>query len=193
MAQSDWDFSAAQGVGWEIDTTTYISSPSCLRALASTQVVLAKKVGCTNLPQGQVVSWCRAESLTHFLGIFFRNQAAVGLANYTDTYWMERALNGNSAACIARRFESGSQKWSASFGPLTALSISTWYKFRLTWWIDWGSLRIRLERWNGSAWVQEGSDCIDATNKWSVSAINRPGLYLGYSDTRHDDTEIWGV
>jgi len=187
MAESDWDF---QGTTWAITTAQYVSAPSSLTATGGLSI-LSRRADCQVLPQGQIVTQFRGHS-TDYLHLFCRNQAALGLANYENCYQLMRISTGASASCVVRRRESGSVVWEVSLGTLDALSIDTWYKFRFTWWNDWGKVRFRLERWVTDAWVQEGVDVEDPTNKWATSSINRVGLYPTSSQIWYDDTEIRG-
>ena len=190
MAQSDWDFEDAN---WAIDTAQYVSSPSSLKQVAGDFAsILSRRSDCQNLPQGRIVTQFRATTDGSILALLCRNQAALGVADSLNCYELYRTLNGASGYCSMIRFEAGETAWSASFGTLPALSANTWYQFRFTWWIDWGSVRFRLERWNGSAWVQEGEDVTDPANKWAASSVNRPGLKHLYDNIWRDDTELWG-
>lgn len=185
MPQSDWDFS---GAGWTIETAQYVSSPSSIYSAAGLYL-LCRKSTCQVLPEGQFVTWLRRATTAAGLYAFFRNQTALGSAGYQNTYAVIRSLGAGNA--ILRRFNSGTPTDVGIFGSLGALSINTWYKFRVTWWRNWGKLRVRLERWTGSAWQQEGSDVEDATNQWDTSSVNRVGFSMQGSDY-WDDTEIYG-
>jgi hypothetical protein len=187
MAQGDWDF---QNAGWTIDNTTYVSSPSSYKEAAG-YTTLSRRTNCQVLPQGRIITNFRASNTARYLHLSCRNQAALGTADMLNTYAVIRALAGSNAQ--ARRFVDGSYAWTADIGAVDALSINTWYKFRITWWNDWGSLRFRLERWVTDAWVQEGIDVSDPANTWATSGVNRVGFASGGSaSVWQDDTEIWG-
>ena len=187
MAQSDWDF---ENSNWTIDSGQYVSSPSSLKNTGNCNI-LSRRSNCQNLPQGRVIFWWRATGTALWLSIHMRNQAALGTADRQNCYTLVRTLSGSQAQ--VNRYEAGTSVWYQSFGTPAALLADTWYKFRVTWWNNWGKIRFRLERWNGSAWVQEGSDIEDSTNKWNTSSVNRVGLQLINLTEYHDDTELWGV
>lgn len=188
MAQTDWDFEAAN---WTIDPAQYVSAPSCVM-VANIYAILSRRADCQALAEGRLVTYIRSPHNSCPFILNCRNQAALGLANDSDCYRMTRLTAGGAGGGIVERMEAHTVVWSASFGTLEALSIDTWYKIRFTWWIDWGKIRFRLERWNGSAWVQEGVDCEDPDNKWADAAVNRVGIQGSGYYPWYDDTEIWG-
>lgn len=184
-SSADWDF---RNASWLIDTAQYVSSPSSLKFTGSNTALCKNSVPAT-IPLGHVEFWFRSQAVSAYpLIIEFRNQAAVGSANRADTYELQRTLDGiNSDAVAFWRFEGGIAQWIARLGAITSLPANTWHKFRVSWWESWGQLRMRLERWDGANWVQEGSDQVDPVNKWSDSAINRCGLSSFYGAQWNDD------
>lgn len=200
-ATSDWDFSQS---AWNLDTGIYISSPSSIK-LSSQTVILCKYAGTTNISQGQIVTWAKAEwgpgaSYADAFEFWFRNQSPVGSINKTrDTYWWD-ANNGYTVA-----FDVYDQRlyvmrdlsllYSTSGWLNKPSSWTSWNKYRITWWTDTGGagLMIRIEWWNGTDWVKMVNDINDPQDKYAASSINRVGGGSGSCAVWFDDTEIWSA
>jgi hypothetical protein len=195
-ATSDWDFGS---VPWQLDTSTYVSSPSSLKITRTGTLypILCKYSGTTNISQGQIVNYAKAGvnwggSYAPRFYFFFRNQTALGATPsnssgydlYIDTYYSDI----------------GVEKDGATFLPDTSIlskpsDISQWNKFRLTWWTDPGGagLMIRIEYWDGSQWVKMINDVNDPQNKYASSSLNRVGITGKNGNAWFDDTEIWSA
>jgi hypothetical protein len=122
-------------------------------------------------------------------GFTFRNQAALGSASITNCYLWYYDAYGYYVKLY---------RWvNGSLTQLRSVNVSyardTWHKFKTSWWSDpgLGGLVIRLERWDGSAWVKVFDDYVDSADYWKDSNTNRCGPSGYYQGGWHDDTEIY--
>lgn len=186
---TDWDFG---DVTWELDDVTYHTAPPSLTG-SGVNVALVKHATTGALSDGRLVAWFRSASSSYINYIIFRNQKADGGADEEDTYSMNiyagttglrliRIVGGSGTAVDTKTY---TWDW----------AINTWYKVRVTWWTAAERLFVRVERWNGEAWVTFGGDADDdfedATNQWKDSAVNRCGITY-YRYMWIDDLEVWG-
>ena len=191
-ATSDWDFATS---GWQLDTSTYVSSPSSLSTYCP--VILCKYAGTTNISQGRIVTYAKEMGnwKTFWAAQFdfhFRNQTALGStpSKSAGYYVMIDAIN--QAIKIARDDTALITITSFLNSPS---DISQWNYYRVTWWTDPGGagLMIRLEWWDGSSWVKMINDFNDPLDKYASSSINRVGIGSENGATYFDDTEIWSA
>jgi hypothetical protein len=195
-ACSDWDFGPAT---WRLDTSTYVSSPSCLKITggAATYPILCNYSGTTNISQGRLVSYVK--SIYNWGGsaackffFHFRNQTPLGSTpSTTQGYYVSIYFNTIGVA-IAR---DGSQLSGVGSIISRPSDATQWNKYRVTWWTDPGGagLIIRLEYWDGSQWVKMINDYTDSVNKYATSSLNRVGIGVSGNDGWVDDTEIWSA
>lgn len=194
----DWDYSA--NITKSLDATTFVSSPSSLRmttVVAGTQYtqILSRIAATQCIAQGEVRSWVKNLTEMEAARFHFRNQAALGSANLTNTYfWVIFRLTFQLLRVIA-----GVQVSIGSFSPVG--------------WVNYAWNHARIIYWNGlnlsgnpalcseayleiaGVWVKQGTTLYDTANQWKDSAINRSGIGGQVtSDQRlnFDDTEIWG-
>ncbi|MBA7532576.1 hypothetical protein ES705_24802 [subsurface metagenome] len=193
---ASWDF---QDIKWELNTDIYVSSPSSLHLLSGRYHwnALCKNAGTLDIEQGQLIDHFQANiPISHNPGLFFRAQAPVGqntpvtfycAAFYTTYTRVYRYINGTPATFL-------------TFTNDISLAAATWYLIRITWWWAYDkqnvkSTAIRIERWNGDAWVDWGTQ-YDTGNIGDGTGINRVGVGRHSGSTYattiyHDDTEIW--
>jgi hypothetical protein len=194
---SDWDF---RYTTWLLDTTQYVSPLTSLRLwYTSAQYfsVLLKAAGCTVIDQGRLVGQIRRyNATTSRPGFFFRAQAPVGTSTPNNSYFVHFLPTTWSWSYI----DAGGATTSLGT-PLLATAVDTWYLRRISWWngkdlMNNDATVLRLEQWDGAAWVQVGDDLYDTNQRNKGSAINRPGVgaLTGTAATIlawHDDTELW--
>ena len=192
----DWDFQYAD---WTLDTAYYVDSPTSLRLDASVApkghwTVLCRTADTQVIEQGRIVTWVRLpnNSLDHAL-LVFRNQSALGSPTLTNSYYIDIY---NSLDRWFYRDTDNLDWLLATFGAYGA--IETWAKFRVTWWNGKNLQNVdatvcRFEYWNGSAWVQVGSDAYDTNQRGKGSATNRAGIGTVSQSVASwfDLTEIW--
>jgi hypothetical protein len=193
---SDWDFSSSN---WNLDTSTYISSPSSLRLTAgTTQIgVLCKYSGTTNIPQGQLVSQMKmrynfGSGTSCYPFLHFRSQSPIGSVTPWGNGYYIQFLNTSS---VIRIYRDGSPIGSDQSILNKPADSTQWNKYRLTWWSDPGGagLIIRVEYWNGSSWVKMINDFQDAVDEYKTSSLNRVGIGQAINYVWFDDTEIWSA
>lgn len=193
---TDWDFQF--GASYRtLDTAKYVSAPKSLKfhgtASPNYNMILSRVAGTTVLPQGEVRTWIWSDMNPHYLATL-RNQAAVGVSNYLNTYIVYvEAGQGKLWRYISG---SGAQRATCSW----TLTGNVWNHVRTVWWngVTGGgtpALAVALFLEVAGAWVQQGATMFDTSNYWSASAINRCGIFVNITsghDTWYDDTEIWG-
>lgn len=184
-SSGDWDFS---NINWGIDNTQFVSAPSSVRGDAILHV-LAKGAFPTAINQGKLTSHVRMDINMRYFGVLFRNQKPAGAADGQNSYLLLRRFDG--LFCKFQRYEAGGVVWTGDLGALDALASPAWHHLRVSWWESWGKLRMRLERWIGAAWVQEGVDQEDPANKWSGNPVNRAGIYFQATTWYDDTTPCW--
>jgi hypothetical protein len=202
-ATSDWDFNQSL---WNLDTGTYISSPSSLKMVSQT-CILCKYAGTTNISQGQIITWAKTEygpgaSYVSTFEFWFRNQSPVGSFSYTRVSPPYAWIANNGYTIVFYVYAYGlyiyrdtTQIYYTSSWLNKPSSWTSWNKYRITWWTDTGGagLMIRIEWWNGSSWVTMVNDINDSQDKYKDSTINRVGGGSGASAVWFDDTEIWSA
>ncbi|MBU1067110.1 hypothetical protein KKE60_04955, partial [Patescibacteria group bacterium] len=185
---------------WKLEVGTFVSPPSSLRLFPPYYIdtplaVLCRYTPTLTLEQGRILSWMQWLGTTpNNCSLLFRAQAPLGSASINNSYLVGFGYNGKRWRYID---PTGVSTTIASWGG--GLDSNTWYRYRITWWNgknlqNQDACCLRLERWDGAAWVSEG-DAYDTNNRNKGSAINRVGLaYWGASgySVYYDDTEIWG-
>lgn len=195
---ADWDFET--GTTKILDTAVYVSPPSSLKlgyggAPPIYCTILCRIAATLCIAQGEVRTWVKADNINNPQFIYFRNQAALGSANPTNTYrwrkqvagvWLYRIINDDETL------------------------IDT---FNLVGNDTYGWNHIRIIYWNGKnlegqdalcnefylelagEWVKQGETLYDTANQWAASEVNRSGIGAQNNGwyQRFDDTEIWGA
>ncbi len=195
---SDWDFQA--GTPFILSTGRYVSPPSSLYlyGVASPTVnraILCRLPSCQVVAQGEVRCWFRSDNVGLGQELYFRNQAALGTANYNNGY--EMSIRGTWAYFYYVLGGTGHL--------LDAIAITraqnTWSGWRVVFWNGiqpptTPALAVDLYEKVGGIWVKRGHTIYDTNNRWAASGINRLGI--GCNEYRnqaywHDDTELWGL
>ncbi|MBA7527946.1 hypothetical protein ES705_20128 [subsurface metagenome] len=194
---ADWDFSSS--ITRTLDNAIYVSPPSSLRISGPALSMVERSALCRIpetqvLPEGELRCWFRQPEVQFGQNFLFRNQAALGTANFDDCYmwslrWNQayfyRVLGGTGA--LLRQFA-------------ITRTANTWAHWRTVWWngINPGgqpSLAVDLYEEVTGNWVQRNATFYHTDNEWKDSAVNRCGIggYERRDMTSHfDDTEIWG-
>lgn len=196
---ADWEYAVP---GPYISDVVFVSPPSSLAAKDGAfnrqGWAMCKLAAAQNIVDGRILTQLRLGVIaTPQIYTFYRAQAnpvgaPPGIANtynlwfYTTQVLLKRIVGGTAATLKTY-----------TFSP--ALSISTWYYFRLTWWQYLGPLltvilRHKLEQFKDGAWV-ELFYIDDSVNSFKDSAVNKVGFYLTHNSSTNptaiDDTEIW--
>lgn len=195
----DWDYSA--NITKTLDTTTFVSAPSSLKlttALAENLLtaILCRIVNTQCIAQGEVRSWFKTNWSYSLYHLLFRNQAALGTSNMTNTYfWLIQWDRAHLYRYVAGVLSDIGIVW------FTAITYSNWNHFRTIYWngknlagVD--ALASELYREIAGVWTKLGDTLYDTDNKWKDSAVNRSGIggrLYNTVFTWADDTEIWGA
>jgi len=196
----DWDFSNAY---WTLDTGIYVSPPSSLK-IWNGCLVLCKATGTLNITDGRIVSYIKCggdwgDSGVDFR-IVFRNGSSPGSATGTNTYLL--SFDGKYSRIILRRVVNGSTSDIVTKYPYSdvkdAVMLSSWNKWRCTWWTDPTSLSliVRVEVMINEMWTKICDDLIDSANYFSTPDTRRCGFHRHWYTsvaTWYDDTEIWSA
>jgi hypothetical protein len=192
MATTDWTFLNAN---WGLETSIYVSSPSCLDLHENSGINCTWYDGDTLIREGRVEVWFRSPNIGNAtMGIIFRSQDNTALKScylayvtgLTPTWGWTYIDSGGSGNAI-----------DANIGGCT-LGANTWYKFRITW-CEGRNLQntlatvLKIESYNGS-WSQIGSNTYDTNRRYEGSATNMVGLYAtatSGSQCFFDDTSIY--
>lgn len=194
---ADWDFQFG-ATNRSLSATRYISAPTSLLiqkagAGAWHDTILCRIPATQCLPQGEVRNWVYSYDLIKVVAIF-RNQAALGSADYLNTYGLNITLD--TATLI--RYIAGAYLVRDST-PCTGFR-NVWAHYRVFWYNgktpgDSPALCVDVYREVAGEWVKEGSTLYDTDNSWKDSGTNRAGFraYSLYDHLQYwDDTEIWG-
>lgn len=184
---TDWDF---QNVSWTLSATVYhTAAPSLIGTAAGAALIKNATTGA--LSDGRLIIWTRTSTTSALLRMLFRNQAADGDANLTSTYYIYVVPTAVSLYV----YLTGSPILLSKKNMTWTWDINTWYKLRVTWWTTAAKLYVRVERWNGSAWVTLGGDADvdfeDANDRWKGNPVNRCGVHYA-NVIWSDDLEVWG-
>lgn len=180
---NDWGF---ENANWRLVTTQFVSLPSSLSAVG-TCTVLCKRMGYLGLVDGQMSTWWRTSILGGPKRLIFRNQAIDPAVNYLNCYYIQQIQNQLYYRLYRR--VAGVDTMVVQIGGCPAVNLNQWYNFRVSWWSDWGQLRVRLERWVGDGYELEGTDdAIDPLDMWNATGVGRSGIYLSSASVWYDDT-----
>ncbi len=189
---SDWDINDPL---WDIITHQFVSPPSSMwwhRDSSTYYYQLCKNPATLKLPQGRLITFLRTTYLGNFIRFAFRNTAPPGTANFDSGYFVHTLANDPYWGL--REFLDGvyQRSWQTNHDTFP---INTWIKYRLSWWITWDVLQVRLEHQVNGEWVQDGNDISVENPLFGDSDIQRCGMGGRiWSDTQTlywDDTEIW--
>jgi len=190
----DWDFS---DTNWDLDSSVYVSSPSSLRfkqeGAFTDGFVKTTTVPIANVKEGRIITQVRIKntlSSSCYLYIVFRYQDA---DNYYFIYIRGAGVADKVDLYIRRRYATAEVNLAGADDVI--FPSATWRQLRVTWWNDYVGLVIRLEYWDGSAWVQY-YEAYDANNYWKTIG-GRVG-FRGQAGTNAyymyvDDTDIYGI
>lgn len=187
-SSSDWLFQSAL---WDLDTVLYRSAPSSLRCKDGNPFrVVCDLVAARVIPVGRIESWFykNNDDWGRRWGFVCRNQ----YPTWTDGYEVHQEVDDGVGNTNIRFYRDGVLVKDVS---IAEPPVDTWFKRRLTFWESGGWFIMRVERWNGSAWVQDVTDYLDASPLYANAAQNRCGLYfLSHASldlVRADDTIIY--
>lgn len=188
---SDWDF--APNLSCVLAQDYYISPPSSLRVVATTDgyyPILCRLPDTLHLAQGRLITWWQARDVRYGHRIFyFRHNSPLGGTEHNNTYFIDCEA---TYLYVRKRINNETTtlgQWGFSKNNYT------WYRYRITWWLQDSLLYIRLDRWINEEWVQLGDDIIDYDPYIPPEGYYRCGIgyeRITYSYyTWFDDTEIW--
>lgn len=188
----DWDFSTP---GWILDATDFVSPPSCLAVPApGPNAVRAdcKNAACLQLPQGSLQTYFKFPVGGGYLEIQFRGTRAPGGASYLELY--RATINPFNPVWILQEIAFGGilRSWNTTLDPI---ALGVWIPFRLTWWLSWGIMLVRLEKEVAGVWVKQGDDIPVENALYEYETYQRAGIGLwrvgAMLAVRTDDTSIW--
>lgn len=194
---ADWDFQYG-ATNRSLSAEQFISSPTSLRIMKAgsgfwSDTVLCRIPATLVLPQGEVRTWVRSVDASKNVATF-RNQAALGSANWANSYVLTVAYDKATLwRYIADVYTNVDET------PCTD-SVSQWGHYRVFWYNgktpgEEDALCVDVYKEIDSEWIKQGSTLYDTTNAFKDSGINRAGFIpLSRYDNRQywDDTEIWG-
>ncbi|MBA7642318.1 hypothetical protein ES703_50008 [subsurface metagenome] len=193
---ADWDFQHGDTYR-SLSPIQYVSAPTSLRFLkaggAWSNAVLCRIPATQCLPQGEVRNWTFTGYSTKYPAVF-RNQAALGSADYLNCYF----VSITTAAAYLARYIAGvpSQRDTT---PCLGYYLQ-WVHYRIFWYNgktpgDVPALCVDVYLEIDGQWIKQGSTMYDTDNSWKDSAVNRSGFLSiagGNLANFWDDTEIWG-
>lgn len=194
----DWDFTP--GTFKELSAALSISPPTSLlirqrNGDTERPAVLCRIAETLCIAQGEVRTWHWTWNRTRDFRIPFRNQKALGGADYEDTYYW--GITGDWAYLY--RYVAGVGE-NIGFFPVDWPN-NTWHHWRTRYWSGKNlsgedALCVELFLWIGGEWVQQGTTLYDTADQFKDSEINRSGIGC-WTDAAgghyFDDTEIWGA
>lgn len=193
---ADWDF--AWGSNYiTLSYDKFISPPTSLKFYAphmsTTDATLCRIPSTLVLPEGEVRTWHYSWS-SLFRPALFRNQTALGSADYRDTYSIV-VLDGQA------RFHYFSSYVDHTIQTQPCLTpFNQWNHWRVAWYNgktpgDVPALCLDLYLEVAGEWQKQGETFYHTANRWKDSGINRCGFMhtISAGKTAYvDDTEIWG-
>ena len=189
FSRTDWDFADSN---WTLDETIYHAAAPSLRGTSTGKPALIKNATTGALSDGRLIAWLRSGVATYLPAIWFRNQQADGGASYSNTY----LIYIYNAKIEFYYYLAGGGNLIDTHAHTWSWAAATWYKIRITWWSSADILWVRVERWDGDAWVTLGGaadvDFQDPDDRWKDETVNRCGFQY-YSQWWVDDVEVWGV
>lgn len=196
MTTGDWDFS---GTNWALDVAVYVSSPSSVRRNGSGNLIYTAKntiAPPTYLKEGRLVTYFRLEQWAYG-GVDSQIMFLFRYQSEWNTYFVSAKRTVTDAMdWVIGRYIDGFLTTLKS-ATLTTLPFGAFNKLRITFWKDAAGLVIRVEYWNGSAWVSLVSDTYDSADQWGdvggKIGFKDIGVSGGPATSAYiDDTEIWG-
>lgn len=195
---ADWDFTA--GTCKELTAVLFVSAPSSLwvrqtGGCAVRPAILCRIAGTLCIAQGEVRTWHYTGNRTRDFRMPFRNQHALGGADFEDTYYW--GITGDWATL--RRVIGGALVIIDTI-PV-AFGNNEWHHWRTVYWngknpLGEDALAVELYEEVAGDWVQQGETLYDTLNQWKDSEINRSGIGCWVDGVNYhlfDDTEIWGA
>lgn len=195
MALSDWDWGFSSSYR-SLSSVWKISSPTSLKLTgpipAADYAVLCRKDNVLNVPEGEIRTWFNRVS-SEQLNVFFRNQSALGVANYQNSYY----LYGLAGVWNLERWVNNVKTTIGTFG--VNIPVGEVRHVRFVWWNGENlqgtpclSLAAFMENGQGEWELQ--ATIYDTVNQWKDSDINRCGCSAKVATAQYcylDDTEIW--
>ena len=196
MATTDWTFYEA---GWNLDTGTYVSSPSSLRNVADAtgDEMAVWFNGDTSIREGRIETSVRFTSDTYQgFNFIFRVQ-------HTDSINLDFYYIRHNIANKNWQWGSWDSGGSHSYVGITPTNTSyynkeTWYKFRVTWWEGRDAQNVLatavdIDDHDGSNWTQIGTTLYDTNRQNQGSETNIVGIFVGTGSavSNVDDTVIY--
>jgi hypothetical protein len=202
---SDWDFNAAY---WTLDPVDYISAPSSLRfyyaALATGVGTTLKDPGSLDVKEGQIAFYVKQQNVFDWFCIGFRIDAAPGSSDWVyntiptaGCFWLHGytlQLNPQSGFVGLKRTNVDVFSGYMTHKPAV---LTDWNLWRVSYWHDLGGagLFVRLEYWDGGAWIQAIADINDPADYNYTSGTYRRigvGAYVsGGMACHYDDIEVY--
>lgn len=193
MTTADWDFSSAN---WALSTSYYVSSPSSVRlrsGVGPTMYTLLKTsvVPISDLKEGMIVTQIMQRENNWHHEIVFRFQ------DEDNYYCIYIKMNAGADVIQLKKRKDASNTLLKTGTSADWIDAYQWKKIRIRWWNDAIGLLIKMDRWDGSQWVEMLS-YYDTPNEWkdiggrvgfggiNVSTGGNSGSWY------YDDTEIWG-
>jgi len=189
----DWDISLPW---WLITTLEYISPPSSIYWTdqgVGDPIQLCRHASVLKVPTGQLVTYLRVSHASHYCDFLFRNTAALGVTDYSNSYRLE--VRPTIATWRLEEYSAGGRirYWDRE-KAVKAKNI--WYKYRVSWWMAAWDMVVSLELLVDDVWVQQG-DVVTVTDPLhGDSDIQRVGFWIhtyGSYKFYFDDTEVWEI
>ena len=183
----DWDYS---NTDWQLNSSVYVSPPSSFQELVTTRVLIRTTVVPIGaVKEGRLLTWARIDRYDNYVHFLFRWQDASNL------YRVRVTQDGTTAGSIYIEKIVAGVPTQLVWTPISWPTVS-WRKIRVTWWNDYVGLVIRIEYWDGEAWIKWGDEGYDSENLWKDTG-GRVGFevhaYSAGLATYLDDTEIYGL
>ncbi|MBA7587164.1 hypothetical protein ES708_29182 [subsurface metagenome] len=193
---ADWDFEHG-GLYRALSDDHFISPPTSLKYGYGPDYwktsVLCRIPETQCLPQGEFRTWFRTQA-SFVRGICFRNQAALGTANFDNCYYVYIYTPGLYFRKVVGSVESGIDHTPSYFAN------NEWIHYRVFWYNGFTPAEVPalcLDHYYevDGEWVKLGDTLYDIADLWADSEINRVGFRPYIATIWYnwwDDTEIWG-
>ena len=194
----DWDFTA--GTCKSLYAPIHVSAPTSLliqqtNGCTARPAILCRIAETLCIAQGEVRTWHYTWNQTRDFRLPFRNQHALGGADFDNTYYW--GITG--AWAYLYRVIAGVPVEIGHFA--VSFANTTWTHWRTVYWNgadpeENPALAVQLFKEVEGEWVQQGVTLYDTQNQWADSEINRSGIGCWTDATAahlFDDTEIWGA
>lgn len=195
---ADWDFTA--GTAKTLYAPVHVSAPTSLAIYISNgstarPAVLCRIAETLCIAEGEIRTWHYTWNRTRDFRLPFRNQHALGGADYEDTYFW--SILGTHA--FLYRVIAGDIVQIGDF--VVSFANTEWNHWRTVYWNGATpdgdpALCVELYKKVDGEWVQQGETLYDTENQWADSEINRSGIgcwTTAGATQLFDDTEIWGA